>query len=165
MEGIMKNKLKFRGPLKNFIRWPLYLSAFLVILNLLVYMADTRAGMVMSVGVLIYVAIAAGLQRYHRPVILNDLIAFANQYDRLERRMLEELALPFGVMDMNGKMIWSNKLFSELTGKDQFYRKNISGIFPELTKDRLLRRRKRTHGDQYRVWRQDLSCFHADGND
>lgn len=133
----MKNKLKFRGPLKNFIRWPLYLSAFLVILNLLVYMADTRAGMVMSVGVLIYVAIAAGLQRYHRPVILNDLIAFANQYDRLERRMLEELALPFGIMDMNGKMIWSNKLFSELTGKDQFYRKNISGIFPELTKDRL----------------------------
>ena len=89
----MKNKLKFRGPLKNFIRWPLYLSVFLVILNLLVYMADTRAGMVMSVGVLIYVAIAAGLQRYHRPVILNDLIAFANQYDRLERRMLEELAL------------------------------------------------------------------------
>lgn len=137
MEGIMKNKLKFRGPLKNFIRWPLYLSVFLVILNLLVYMADTRAGMVMSVGVLIYVAIAAGLQRYHRPVILNDLIAFANQYDRLERRMLEELALPFGIMDMNGKMIWSNKLFSELTGKDQFYRKNISGIFPELTKDRL----------------------------
>ena len=137
MEGIMKNKLKFRGPLKNFIRWPLYLSAFLVILNLLVYMADKRAGMVMSVGVLIYIAIAAGLQRYHRPVILNDLIAFANQYDRLERRMLEELALPFGIMDMNGKMIWSNKLFSELTGKNQFYRKNISGIFPELTKDKL----------------------------
>ena len=91
----------------------------------------------MSVGVLIYIAIAAGLQRYHRPVILNDLIAFANQYDRLERRMLEELALPFGVMDMHGKMIWSNKLFSELTGKNQFYRKNISGIFPELTKDKL----------------------------
>ncbi len=99
MEGIMKNKLKVRGPLKNFIRWPLYLSAFLVILNLLLYMADKRAGMVMSVGVLIYIAIAAGLQRYHRPVILNDLIAFANQYDRLERRMLEELALTYGVKE------------------------------------------------------------------
>ena len=141
----MKNKLKFRGPLKNFIRWPLYLSVFLVILNLLVYMADTRAGMVMSVGVLIYVAIAAGLQRYHRPVILNDLIAFANQYDRLERRMLEELALPFGIMDMNGKMIWSNKLFAELTGKNQFYKKNISSIFPELTKDRLPCEGKKEH--------------------
>lgn len=133
MEGIMKNKLKFRGPLKNFIRWPLYLSAFLVILNLLVYMADKRAGMVMSVGVLIYIAIAAGLQRYHRPVILNDLIAFANQYDRLERRMLEELALPFGVMDMHGKMIWSNKLFSELTGKISFTGK----IFPVFSQSLL----------------------------
>ena len=141
----MKNKLKFRGPLKNFIRWPLYLSGFLVVLNLLIYMTDTRAGMLMSVGLLLYIAIAAGLQRYHRPVILNDLIAFANQYDGLERRMLEELALPFGIMDMNGKMIWSNKLFAELTGKNQFYKKNISSIFPELTKDRLPCEGKKEH--------------------
>ena len=141
----MKNKLKFRGPLKNFIRWPLYLSGFLVVLNLLIYMTDTRAGMLMSVGLLLYIAIAAGLQRYHRPVILNDLIAFANQYDGLERRMLEELALPFGIMDMNGKMIWSNKLFAELTGKNQFYKKNISSIFPDLTKDRLPREGGKEH--------------------
>ena len=145
----MKNKLKFRGPLKNFIRWPLYLSGFLVVLNLLIYMTDTRAGMLMSVGLLLYIAIAAGLQRYHRPVILNDLIAFANQYDGLERRMLEELALPFGIMDMNGKMIWSNKLFAELTGKNQFYKKNISSIFPELTKDRLPCEGKKEHAVSY----------------
>ena len=113
------------------------MSGFLVVLNLLIYMTDTRAGVLMSVGLLLYIAIAAGLQRYHRPAILNDLIAFANQYDGLERRMLEELALPFGIMDMNGKMIWSNKLFAELIGKNQFYKKNISSIFPELTKDRL----------------------------
>lgn len=147
MEGTMKNKLKFRGPLKNFIRWPLYLSVFLGILNLLVYMTDVKAGVLVSVGLVLYVAIAAGLQRYHRPVILNDLIAFANQYDGLERRMLEELALPYGIMDMNGRMIWSNKLFAELTGKDQFYKKNISGIFPDLTKDKLPQEGGKEHAE------------------
>ena len=40
-------------------------------------------------------------------------------------------------MDMNGKMIWSNKVFAELTGKDQFYKKNISSIFPDVTADKL----------------------------
>ena len=38
---------------------------------------------------------------------------------------------------MNGKMIWSNKVFAELTGKDQFYKKNISSIFPDVTADKL----------------------------
>lgn len=40
-------------------------------------------------------------------------------------------------MDMNGRLIWSNKVFAELTGKDQFYRKNISSIFPDVTPDKL----------------------------
>ena len=40
-------------------------------------------------------------------------------------------------MDTNGRMIWSNKVFSELTGKDQFYKKNISSIFPDITADKL----------------------------
>lgn len=137
MEGTMKDKLKFRGPLKHFIRWPLYLSIFLGILNILVYMTDVKAGILVTIGFLIYIMIAVGLQKYHRPMILNDLIAFANQYDVLERRMLEELALPYGIMDMEGRMIWSNKMFSQLTGKDQFYKKNIATIFPEITRDKL----------------------------
>jgi len=66
--------------------------------------------------------------RCHRPFIVNELIAFANQYDSLEKRILEELALPYAIMDMNGRMIWSNKVFAELTGKDQFYRK-MSALF------------------------------------
>ena len=45
--------------------------------------------------------------------------------------------MPYAIMDTNGKMIWSNKVFSELTGKDQFYKKNISSIFPDITADKL----------------------------
>ena len=69
--------------------------------------------------------------------MFNDLIAFANQYEFLEKRVLEDLALPYAIMDMEGRMIWSNKVFSELTGKDQYYRKNVSTIFPDVTPDKL----------------------------
>ena len=46
-------------------------------------------------------------------------------------------ALPYAIMDMNGRMIWSNKVFAELTGKDQFYKKNVSTVFPDVTADKL----------------------------
>ena len=88
-------------------------------------------------GILIYVGIAVVVLRCHRPFIVNGLIAFANQYDVVEKRMLEELALPYAIMDMEGRMIWSNRIFSEITGRDQFYKKNISTVFPDITPDRL----------------------------
>ena len=133
----MNDKLKLKGHMKAFMRWPLILSALLVVLNILVYCVSVKAGLVVSAGVLIYVGIAVVVLRCHRPFIVNELIAFANQYDSLEKRILEELALPYAIMDMNGRMIWSNKVFAELTGKDQFYKKNISTIFPDVTADKL----------------------------
>ena len=133
----MNDKLKLKGHMKAFMRWPLILSALLIVLNILVYCVSVKAGLVVSAGVLIYVGIAVVGLRCHRPFIVNELIAFANQYDSLEKRILEELALPYAIMDMNGRMIWSNKVFAELTGKDQFYKKNISTIFPDVTADKL----------------------------
>ena len=133
----MSNKLKLRGHMKAFMSWPLILCALLVVLNILVYITDVKAGIVVSVGILIYIGIAVVVLRCHKPFVVNDLIAFANQYDMLEKRILEELALPYAIMDMNGRLIWSNKVFAELTGKDQFYRKNISSIFPDVTPDKL----------------------------
>lgn len=121
----------------RFVRWPLYLSILLLVLNVLVYFVSVKAGLLVSLGLLVYIGIAVWLYRRSKPQILNELIAFANQYDQLEKRILEELALPYAIMDAEGKLIWTNKLFSEITGKDQFYKKNISTIFPDITADRL----------------------------
>ncbi|MDO4308141.1 MAG: DHH family phosphoesterase [Eubacteriales bacterium] len=133
----MDDKLKLKGRMGRFVRWPLYLSILLVFFNVLVYFISVKAGLLVSLGLLIYIGIAVGLYRRNKPQILNELIAFANQYDLLEKRILEELALPYAIMDMEGKLIWTNKLFSEITGKDQFYKKNINTIFPDITADKL----------------------------
>ena len=134
---VMNKKFKLRGHLKHLTRWPLYLTVLLIALNVLVYMIDCKAGLVVTLGTLIYAVCAVGILLYHRPQMFNDLIAFASQYEVLEKRVLEDLALPYAVMDMEGRMIWSNKEFSELTGKDQYYRKNVNTIFADVTPDKL----------------------------
>lgn len=133
----MNGKFKLRGHLKHIARWPLYLTALLIALNALVYLADLKAGLIVTAGTLIYLACAIGILMYHRPQMFNDLVAFASQYEFLEKRVLEELALPYAIMDMEGRMIWSNKVFAQLTGVDQFYRKNVGTIFPDITRDKL----------------------------
>lgn len=133
----MKNKIKLRGQVKSFALWPLYLTTFLIVINMLVYCISVKSGILLSAGLLVYIAACTALYLYRKPKLLNDMIAFANQYDLLEKRVLENLSLPYAVLDMNGRMIWSNRLFSQVTGKDQFYRKHVSTIFPEITADRL----------------------------
>ena len=55
-------------------------------------MIDCKAGLVVTLGTLIYAACAVGILLYHRPQMFNDLIAFASQYEVLEKRVLEDLA-------------------------------------------------------------------------
>lgn len=136
----MSDKIKLNGQMRRYLRWPLYLSVLLILFNIPVYCMDVRAGLLMSAGVLVYILFAVMLFNRHKPLILNDLVAFANQYDVLEKQILEDLAVPYALMDMDGRMVWSNKLFMELTGKDQFYRRNINSIFPDVTPSTLPRR-------------------------
>ena len=123
----MSDKLKLKGHMKAFMRWPLILSALLIVLNIWVYFVSVKAGIIVSGGILIYVGCAVIILRCHRPFIVNELIAFANQYDSLEKRILEELALPYAIMDMNGRMIWSNKVFAEQAGNIQPAEKVYTG--------------------------------------
>ena len=118
VKSVMSGKLKLKGHLKHLARWPLYLSVLLIVLNILVYVINIKAGVVVTMGNVLYLVAAIALLFYHRPLMFNDLIAFASQYEFLEKRVLEELALPYAVMDIQGRMIWSNRMFAQLTGKD-----------------------------------------------
>ena len=158
VKSVMSGKLKLKGHLKHLARWPLYLSVLLIALNILVYVINIKAGVVVTMGNVLYLVAAITLLFYHRPLMFNDLIAFASQYEFLEKKVLEELALPYAVMDMQGRMIWSNRMFSQLTGKDPFYRKNVSTIFPDITANKL----PGHDGKDITVWGPHLSYLYAE---
>ncbi|MDO4677740.1 MAG: DHH family phosphoesterase [Blautia sp.] len=133
----MNDKVKLKGHIRWLTRWPFYLSVLLIIVNVMIYPLSIKAGLLVSAGLLLYIGISAGFYVWNKPRIMNELLAFANQYDTLEKRIIEELAIPYAIMDTSGKMIWSNRIFASLTGKDQFYKKNISTVFPDITADKL----------------------------
>ena len=54
----MNNKLKLRGHMKAFMSWPLILTGLLVVTNILVYFTSIKAGIILSVDLIIYVGMA-----------------------------------------------------------------------------------------------------------
>lgn len=133
----MKEKLKLKGSLKRLAQLPVYLGVFLAVMDVLIYLIDVKAGIVGTLGLIIYILAALAAGMYLKPLIANELVAFANQYDVLEKRIIEDLILPYAIVDLSGRMIWSNRAFSELTGAGQLYKKNIRTIFPDFQTEKL----------------------------
>ena len=77
----MKNKnMRLKGQLRMYMQWPLIMTILLLAMNIWMYMTDQKAGLTMTVFVIIYAMIVGLLYFYNRSLILADLIQFSTQY-------------------------------------------------------------------------------------
>lgn len=133
----MKKSVKLKGQLRLYVKWPLYLTALLAVMNVGIYFVSRSAGFLMAVFVLIYAAIAGFLYVYNRPIIDTELVSFATRYGQIQKNLLKELSIPYALLAQEGGIIWMNRAFMEVTGKSAKYSRGIKTIFPELNRGML----------------------------
>lgn len=133
----MKNRIKFQGHLKVYLRWPVLLSLLMIAMNVAVYFMNMRAGALVSIFVACYLVIVIILYYYARPAILKELISFAVHYGQVQKSLMVEFALPYALLDKQGRILWMNKEFMRLTGKEKGYRKSVAAVFSEVTQDKF----------------------------
>lgn len=134
----MKRKVQLKGQLKRYVQWPLILSALLLVMNLCMYPVSVKAGFVMSGFLVIYIVVVLLLYVRNKSQIYGDLVSFATQYGQVQRKLLKELAIPYALLDEDGRVLWANTAFFEASGKGKSnLRKSISCFFSEFTRDML----------------------------
>lgn len=134
----MSNRsIKFKGRLRIYLCSPLYLIGVLMLLNIPFYLIDTRTGACMSGLTGIYSVIAIVTYSRSKPLLTNELINFATQYGSVQKKLLNEFEIAYALLDYNGKLLWMNKQFEEMSGKDKSYHKSITALFPSITKELL----------------------------
>ena len=69
----MNEKIRLKGQLKSYMRWPLLLTILLVLMNIWIYVIDLRAGALMTAFVIVYVLVVFILYIYNKPLIVNEL--------------------------------------------------------------------------------------------
>ena len=68
-------------------------------------------------------------------MLVNELINFATQYGTVQKKLLNEFEIPYALLDYNGKVLWVNEKFTEITGKTKNFHKSITSIFPGITRE------------------------------
>ena len=126
-----KRKMRLKGQLRMYMHWPLIMTVLLIAMNIWMYMIDKRAGLIMSVFIIIYLGIAGSLYFYNRSLILADLIQFSVQYKGIENTLLKELSIPYAIALEDGRILWANDSFNALM-IGQKKEKTLNRMIPEL---------------------------------
>lgn len=130
-------KMKVKGRLRTYLQSSIFFGVLLTLINILIFFIDYRAGFILACFVIFYFAVTISLLMFNSPIIMNELISFATQYGQIQRKLLRDLDLPHALLDENGKIIWTNKMFEKVTQKEKGYRNSIMTIFPQISKEHL----------------------------
>lgn len=127
-EKMLKKKIQ------TYLLIPLMISLALVVLCVGLYFADRRY----AIGgiIIVLIVIAAQLTMYFitRSGIMPLLLRFALEQGQIQKELLKELAVPYALLDTDGKILWGNDLFVAQIGQGskKRIRKNISAFFPSI---------------------------------
>ena len=113
------NSIKLNGQLKTYFRWPLFLTILWAVMVIGLFFIDIKAGLLGTLGLLIYGIAAGVLYARNRSMLMHELISFAASYGQVQKQLLKELVVPYALMDSEGKMLWMNDEFMEICEKDK----------------------------------------------
>ena len=134
----MSDKNPLKKEIEKYLQVPFYMAVLLVIMNGVVYGVDTASGIIVTVFIVAYFSVAAYMYFRKRPNIMSDLVAFSFAHGSVQSKLIKELAIPYTLVDSNGRVLWSNKAFYEIVKSDkQHMRKHIQHIFTDITLELL----------------------------
>lgn len=136
MENNNENKVKLKGKLKNYLRWPILLSLLFILATVGIFLLNIKAGLISLAALIIYTLIILALYMQIKSVVVSELVNFALDYGQVQKALLHELEIPYGVLDENGRLLWANAKLKEITDI-RAGSKGIQHIFPDLTADKF----------------------------
>ena len=127
-----KEKVTLDGKIKNYIYLPFYFLAFWIVLTLVSFYFDIRAGVVMSIATVVYFVVALVLCVKYKPRFIKDLVEFGADYSQIQKQMLDDLDVPFGLLDETGRILWANEMLSEVVQGENIKNKNVISVFDKF---------------------------------
>lgn len=129
----MKTKIKLKGSLKAYLRWPFTLSILLICMDLSMFCVDREAGWIMLGYVILYMIISFSILLYRNSRLNCDLMNFASSFGQVQKQLIKEMVVPYAILDEEGHMLWANDEFMSIVEYEKTARRNISNVLPGLS--------------------------------
>ncbi len=128
----MNSKLKFKGKIITHLIYPMVLGILCLVAGVYVYTVNMTPGLVIIVSSGIFAITTVVMYFLHKPVIMRDLIEFAVDYAQVQKGLLRDLAVPYGLVDTDGNLLWTNKEIEAVLGAEVSRQVNVCDLFEEI---------------------------------
>lgn len=132
-----KNKIKTRGALQSLFVWPVIIGILMLVVNVMIYFISISAGTVISVFMAVYIIVLALMWFYYKPTVMKQMVEFAEDYAQVQHKLMEEMTLPYALLDDAGYVMWMNQAMRDVIGKDKNFHKSITSVFTDIGKELL----------------------------
>jgi len=130
-----KKTIKFHGLMRHYLNAPLYLGVLPVAAAAVMFYFSREAGIAMSIIACIYLVVMIVCLTLVKPKLGREMVNFATQYGTVQKKLLREFKIPYALLDVKGRILWSNEAFQKLTEIDPAGHSLIKTVFPALTDD------------------------------
>ena len=158
----MKNDGTMRGRLKSILYWPFYILPFVLGMAAAVCVWKSGAEAAALTFACLYTVFSLWWFLFWKKQLVREIVSFATSFDRIQRQQLEEIPIPYALVDEKGDFLWMNHSFEKITFENPHYQRHLCNLFPELS-DRLPREGEnktehiRFEGTDFRVEMQWIS--------
>jgi len=119
---------------KIFKLWPLVLAAIWLVLTIVLFLIDKKAGLIMS-GLLVAFVMGYLIIYFRKRIMLSrKLRNRGEQYGFSQNALMMSLPKPYAVMSNDGKILWANKKFVSLFEDDSVKEHYLSSYIHDLNR-------------------------------
>ena len=133
----MKNDKRSSVSISVYLRWPLILAGLVLIMNLLLIALSPETAIYMAIFTVLFIAIAVWIYFYSKRGLFGGLVQFAQGFDNVQKRLMNDMNLPYVICDGQGYIIWGNRSFKDMLEAEHVSASHIQAIFPDITKEIL----------------------------
>ena len=126
---------RLRNKLKYTILIPVLLAVLLAAAAIMIFGIDSREGIISLVVAGVYVLILVLVYIKLLPAISATMVDYSLEQGKIQKEMLHGLAVPYALVDTEGRVLWANAMFYKLIGVNEkkFLRRRVDHYIPELS--------------------------------
>ena len=133
------NSRRMRNKIKYLTLLPILLALILLVVIIVQYGIDSRETIITAIIVAAYVLIVLFAYNRLMPVFRSTMVDYSLEQGKVQKELLHGLAVPYVLMDMDGKVMWANAKFYRAIemNEKKFLQRRIDSYIPDLTPEAL----------------------------
>ena len=119
--------------IEQYLQRTLWALSLLVVVDIMFFFVDIRCGVILALSLIIFAVFQVVIYSRSKQAIVKECMNFMFEQSQVQNYLLQQLPVPYALLDGNGMIIWSNEAFQKIVGDNRG--KSIQQIFTNLNRN------------------------------